>query len=159
MDLARIVRCLVAEDVRFSIVGGFAVALHGAIRGTVDLDLVIEHSEQQFEACERAMKAAGLFPRLPVTAREVFQFRKEYIEKRNLIAWSFHNPVNPIEIVDIIITHDLKGMRSVRKKYAAGSIPVLAIPDLIAMKRQSARPQDLEDIKMLEEVQREQKGS
>ena len=134
--------------------GGYAVALHGAIRGTVDLDLVIGHSEDQFVGCERVLRAFGLEPRLPVTAKEVFRFRKEYIEKRNLIAWSFVNPRNPIEIVDIIITHDLSSMRSVFKKFGSGRLSVVAIDDLIRMKQISGRPQDIEDVKMLEALQR-----
>lgn len=36
--------------------------------------------------------------------------------------------------------------------YALGRIKVLAIDDLIRMKRSSARPQDLEDIKTLEAI-------
>lgn len=145
------------EKVNFSVVGGYAVALHGAVRGTVDLDIIIEHTQEQFEACERALKKAGLEPRLPVSAKDVFQFRREYIERRNLVAWSFYNPRNPIEIVDVIITHDLKGLRSVQKKLGTGRIPVLSIEDLVAMKKASGRPQDLEDIKMLEEILRGKK--
>ncbi len=148
--LERLTDAFAARKVRYSIVGGYAVALHGAIRGTIDIDAVIEHAEEQFERCEQALRDMGFVPRLPVTAKEVFQFRREYIERRNLIAWSFYNPGHPLEVVDIIITHDLSHMRSISMRHFGKRIRVLSREDLIRMKRDSGRPQDLEDIKALE---------
>jgi hypothetical protein len=138
------------EGVRYGLVGGYAVALHGAPRGTIDVDCIIRHTEADFEACERALRTIGLEPRLPLTAKEVFKFRDEYIQRRNLIAWSFVNPTNPVEVVDIIITHDLAAHKTVAKRYLLGKIHVLALDDLIQMKKASGRPQDLEDVKTLE---------
>ncbi len=100
--------------------------------------------------CEAALVKAGLTPRLPVTAQDVFHFREEYINNRNMIAWSFYNPNNLLEIVDIIITEDAAAMKTVQKRAFGLSINVASIPELIAMKKKSARPQDLEDIKALE---------
>jgi hypothetical protein len=134
------------------LVGGYAVALHGAVRGTVDIDCVIEHTESTFVVCEAALRSIGLVPRLPVSAREVFQFREEYITRRNLIAWSFYNPTNPIEVVDIIITHNLAALKAVSLRNGLEKVRVLSLPDLISMKRTSGRPQDLEDVKMLESI-------
>jgi hypothetical protein len=92
---------------------------------------------------------------LPVVAREVFEFREEYISRRNLVAWSFTNPANPLEVVDIIITHDLARMKSETMRIRGKRVEVLSIRDLIAMKRASGRDQDLEDVKALEEILRE----
>jgi hypothetical protein len=153
--IQRVVAAMEKHGVKYSIVGGFAVSLHGAVRGTVDVDAVINHTKDQFERCEAALKSIGLQPRLPVAAAEVFEFRSEYIEKRNMIAWSFINYNNPLEIVDIIITHDLQKMKGVRLKVGGKGIEVLSVKDLIRMKGDSGRPQDLEDIKSLNEILRE----
>lgn len=150
--LDRVIDSLQQEKVPYAIVGGFAVALHGAPRGTMDLDCIIEHTESSFTACERALKGIGLVPRLPVTVQEVFQFREEYIQRRNLIAWSFYNPTQQLEVVNIIITHDLRTLRTVAKNYGVKKLRILSLADLINMKRASGRPQDLEDIKMLEKL-------
>lgn len=150
--LIRVVKAFEKYKVPYAIVGGYAVALHGAVRGTVDIDCIIEHKQASFEACEQALGSIGLVPRLPVSAREVFQFRKEYITRRNLIAWSFYNPVNPIEVVDIVISHDMAKLKTVAMRAGMETIRVLAITDLIAMKRSAGRPQDLEDVKMLETI-------
>jgi hypothetical protein len=152
--LERVVEALEARKVAFALAGGYAVALHGAVRGTVDVDLVIRLRKNDFVAAEAALKGLGLLPRLPVTAEEVFQFREEYIEKRNLIAWSFVNPDHPIEIVDILLTEDLTSHEVIRIRAAGRQIPVLALEDLVLMKKRSGRPQDLEDVRALESLRK-----
>jgi hypothetical protein len=150
MFLLRVVETFNKQKVNYALVGGFAVALHGAVRGTVDLDFVIRIRESDFLGVEEAMKSLGLQSRLPVVAEEVFKFREEYIRNKNLTAWSFTNPNNPTEIVDIIITEDLKDLKTIVKIVAGQPILVADIPSLIAMKKKSNRPQDVEDIKALE---------
>lgn len=130
------------------------MALHGAVRGTVDVDLVIRLTKADFIAAERALKKIGLVPRLPVGAEQVFDFREEYRKNRNLVAWSFYNPSEPTEIVDVVITHDLKQLKVVRVQLGRYSVNVLTVDSLIAMKRESARPQDLEDIRALETLKK-----
>ena len=150
MFLQKVIKALEKQNIRYALVGGYAVALHGAVRGTVDLDFVIALDKTQFLALEQAMNEIGLMSRLPVSAEEVFNYRREYIEKRNLVAWSFVNESNPLEMVDIIITHDADKMTTVSKKAAGFSITLASIEALIEMKKQSARAQDLEDVKALE---------
>ena len=152
MFVERVIRALDRAKVRYALVGGYAVALHGAVRGTVDIDLVIVLKRQQFEALEKAMTNLGLQSILPVTAREVFDYREEYIRNRNLVAWSFFNPSNPLEMVDILITEDLDSIKTETKQIGKLRIEIAAIPDLISMKRKSNRPQDKEDIKALEKL-------
>jgi len=152
MFIKKVIQALSDKDVKYAIVGGYAVALHGAIRGTIDIDLVITISKSQYRAAEQALLAMGLQPRLPVNADEIFDFREEYIRNKNLIAWSFYNAGNPLEIVNILITHDLKMIRTISKKVGRLTIKVASIPDLIAMKKQAGRPQDIEDIKALEKL-------
>ena len=138
--------------VAYAIVGGYAVALHGAVRGTLDIDLVLRFDEKQFEAAERAFCSIGLEPRLPVTASEVFRFREEYVRNRNMTAWTFVNPARPSEIVDVILTSDLRDMRVRRVKIQGKSVKLASIDDLIRMKTESNRPQDVEDVKALKKL-------
>lgn len=149
MLLLDVVRSLSDEGVRFAVAGGYAVALHGAVRGTVDLDLVLAAEESNYVAAERALEALGLSPRLPVTAREVFQFRQEYIAKRNLVAWSFCDPADPTRLVDIVITFGRRRIPTTFVTYQAVRIPVLSKAELIRMKEATGRPQDAEDVRAL----------
>ncbi len=152
MLLLRLAEALDRARVAYAIVGGYAVALHGAVRGTLDIDLVLRFDEQQFEAAERAFGSIGLEPRLPVTASEVFRFREEYVRNRNMTDWTFVNPARPSEIVDVILTSDLRDMRVRRVKIQGKSVKLASIDDLIRMKTESNRPQDVEDVKALKKL-------
>ena len=150
--LAHVGKALDAAGVRYAVVGGYAVALHGAVRGTVDIDLVLRWDLRNLESAEAALASLGLVSRLPVTAESIYRFRDEYIRNRNLIAWNFYNPQDLTEQVDIVISEDLKGKRTISMQTRAGTIRVLSRKDLIAMKRASGRPQDLADVDALEKL-------
>jgi hypothetical protein len=150
--ISRIGAALSAAGVRYAVVGGYAVALHGAVRGTVDVDVIVAWNSRSLQAAEQALQSLGLVSRLPITAPEVFRFRDEYVRNRNLIAWNFYNPKDLSEQLDIIITADLKGKKVSTVKTPDGPIRVLDRQDLIAMKRASGRPQDLEDAEALERL-------
>jgi hypothetical protein len=148
--LIRAGAALEAAGVRYALVGGFAVALHGAVRGTVDVDVILEWDARTLRAAEQALQDLGLVSRLPITADDVFRFRDEYIRNRNLIAWNFYNPRDLTEQLDIVISTDLKGRKVQRIKTVDGPVQVLGRKDLIEMKRASGRPQDLADVEALE---------
>lgn len=150
--LSRVSGALEAAGVRYALVGGYAVALHGAVRGTVDIDFLLRWSLRDLEAAEAALVSIGLASRLPVTAADVFRFRDEYRRNRNLIAWNFYNPEDLSEQVDILINEDLAGKRRIRVETAFGPVQLLSRKDLIAMKKASGRPQDLADVEALEKL-------
>lgn len=152
MFIEKVIHTLDRHNIRYALVGGYAVALHGAIRGTVDIDIAIALTRTSLESTEQALKAIGLEPRLPVTATDVYRYREEYISNRNLVAWSFINPHNPLEVVDVLITEDAANIRTVNRQAFGTRIKVAAIPDLITLKRKAGRPQDLEDIQALEKL-------
>ena len=153
MFIRKVIGVLEKSGTPYALVGGYAVTLHGAVRGTVDIDIAIAMNRATFEKCEAALKSIGLEPRLPVTAADVFNFRDEYINNRNMVAWSFSNPKNPLELVDILITEDAARLKTIRKEAFGLKLNVVTIPELIAMKKKSARPQDIEDIRALETLQ------
>jgi predicted nucleotidyltransferase len=153
MFIQRVIRALEKHRVKYALVGGYAVALHGAVRGTVDIDIVIALNRATYKRVESALHEIGLESRLPVSAEEVFSFREEYIRKRHLKAWSFTNPRNPLEVVDILITEDARKIRTVSKHAFGMSVKIVDIPELIAIKRKAGRAQDLEDIKALKKLQ------
>ena len=152
LALTRICGALEQAGVRYAVVGGHAVALHGAVRGTVDIDIVLSWTQASLVNAERALTGIGLVSRLPIAADDILEFRDEYIQKRKLIAWNFYNPKDLSEQVDIVITYDLKGKRTKRIDLEDTSIRILSKADLIEMKRKSGRPQDKEDVIALERL-------
>ena len=126
-----------SNKIPYAVIGGFAVNLYGAVRGTIDLDIVINLSEKDFLQAEKALLSIGFSSRIPVTAKEVFHFREEYIKNKNLVAWSFYNSIKPSEIVDIVITCDLKDIKVQKIKVAGKTVKIISIDDLIRMKENS----------------------
>ena len=143
--LERVCAALEAAGVPYAVVGGHAVALHGAVRGTVDVDVALAWSDEAVARAEAALQGLGLVSRLPITAADVVRHRDRYIAQRNLLAWHFHNPDAPLEQVDVLIAYDLAGKAVQRVRTPSGTVAVLSAGDLIAMKRASGRRQDLED--------------
>lgn len=154
MFIYKVVEILQNYNIEYAIAGGYAVALHGAVRGTVDIDLVIKLDKNILLKIEYAFKEIGLQSRLPLKGEEVFNFREEYIKNRNLIAWNFININNPAESVDILLTEDLKKIRTKTIKSGIKTLKIVSINDLIKMKNKSGRPQDLEDIKSLRSLKK-----
>jgi hypothetical protein len=153
MFIYKICSVLDAAEVPYAIVGGCAVALHGVMRGTVDVDIVINWSLKHLKKTEIAFKQMGLVSRIPITAEELFEFKEEFIERRNLIAWNFYDPSNPLNQVDLILNYHLKNSSQVKKMNTPdGSVCVLSLNELIKMKKASGRPQDLEDVKSLSNI-------
>ena len=154
MFIYRLIEALEKGKVDYAIAGGYAVALHGAVRGTVDIDIVLRFTKKNIFAAEAALRDVGLQSRLPLKADEVFDFREEYIKHKNLLAWNFINISNPTESVDIILTDDLKKMKIRNIRSGNMTLRVISIEDLIKMKQKSGRPQDLEDIKALRSLKK-----
>ena len=149
--LERVCRAFEQAGVDYAVVGGQAVALHGAVRGTIDVDVVLRWTRETVERAAAALSALRLVSRIPVTAQDVFDRRDHYIEKRNLIAWNFYDPNAPIDEVNLIISYDLTGKSVQRLELSSGEeVVVLSMPELIAMKRASGRPQDLADVQAME---------
>ncbi len=154
MFIYRLIEALESRGVDYAIAGGYAVALHGAVRGTVDIDIALRFTKKNLFAAAAALGDLGLQSRLPLKGDEVFDFRKEYIRNRNLLTWNFINISNPTESVDIILTEDLRNLKTKRIRSGRKALRVISIDDLIKMKEKSSRQQDLEDIKALRSLKK-----
>lgn len=134
------------EKIPYAVVGGLALAFHGIVRATLDVDLIIQLSHKYLEKTEKALNNLGLTSRIPVRAKDISSFREEYIEKKNLIAWSFVDFKNPMRQVDILITLSLEDISYETIKIGGHKIPVAKLEDLAKMKKKANRPQDLIDL-------------
>lgn len=152
------------HDVRYVVVGGVAVVLHGHPRLTGDLDLVIDLTPLAATAAVEAFTALGLQPRLPVDAHDFADpaTRQRWVEERNLEVFSFHDPVNPLFEVDVFARDPLpfEGLWQGAELMDVGgvSIPVASIPDLIRLKEMAGRSQDVGDVDALREIEAHRRG-
>jgi hypothetical protein len=152
MFVISVAHALKEAHVEFALAGGYALALHGAVRGTLELDIVLRLDRKNFLDAAAALGGLRLEPRLPATAEEVFAFRREYVKNRGLSEWDLHNPADPSQRVDIVLTHDLRDIEVAWIESGDLKLPVVARADLAAMKRARGLPQDLEDARALERL-------
>ncbi len=158
MLLYEMVDALQTKKVKFAIVGGYALALQGLVRSTVDIDIVLSLKLEDFKNAEMALKEIGLVSRIPVRAQDIISMREEFIEKKNLIAWSFVDFANPSRQIDIIITEDLKNLKIQSISVGSRKIPVATLEELLRMKTVSGRPQDLVDVENIRKHMHGQKN-
>jgi hypothetical protein len=161
---APLFRALNQGGVRYVVVGGLAVVLHGHPRMTVDVDLVVDLDEAEATKAIEVLVAAGLRPRVPVDPggfadRSV---REGWIRDRRMQVFSMFDPSNPLRVVDLFVHHQVPfadlWSRSELVDIGGTVVRVASIPDLIHLKRLSGRPLDLDDIEKLEAIQEAKKG-
>ena len=149
-----------AAGVRFVVVGGLAVVIHGHARLTVDIDLVLDLETENVRRAIDALTARGLRPLLPVNASDFVdvETRREWVETRNLQVFTMRDPGNPLLTIDLFarepIPFDDLWSRATNVVLGGREIRVASLEDLITMKRVAARPQDLLDIEKLEAIAR-----
>ncbi len=140
------------HKIEYAIAGGYAVSLHGAIRGTIVIDIILNLEENNFLNAIKILYEFGFVSKIPLEAIELVRKKDFLIQEKNLIAYSFYNPLNPLEVVDILIHKDLKDLEYIQIIKSVHTLNLISKKDLIQMKKESARPQDLEDVKELESL-------
>jgi hypothetical protein len=151
MFIYEVIDALDAAKIKHSIIGGYALALHGIVRATMDVDIILQLNMKSFVGAEIALNKIQLQSRLPIRAQDVIKMRKEYIENRNLLAWSFVDFQNPLRQVDILITKDLGKIKTQKIKIGPRTLTVATLEELQKMKMEAGRPQDLVDVERIKE--------
>ncbi len=142
--------------VRYLVVGGVAVVLHGYLRTNADLDLVVQLEPDNLGRSLDALEQAGFRPRPPVPLRAFAEpdTRRSWIEAENLQEFSLWHPDLTGFEVDLFVTEpfdfDTAWNRRIEAPLDHTHAPVVCLDDLLALKRASRRATDLEDVAALE---------
>lgn len=156
-----IVRALNEAGVRYLIAGGLAVVAHGHVRFTADIDLVLDLDESNLRAAMGVFARLGYHSRAPVPLADFAdaRTREGWIREKGLTVFSLYSEDHPLTEVDLFAA-DPVGFedayeRRVAMAVAPGTVATfVGLDDLIQMKRDAGRPQDLVDIEHLEELTR-----
>ena len=145
-DFSDLLAAFVAADVRFMLLGGYAVAYHGTPRATKDIDLLVSGRRDNPQRVAHALAVFGAPANVIEAAR---------VQSESDVVFLGAPPVR----VDILRTVD--GLetdaaieRAIPVEIGEMTVPIIELADLIANKRASGRPQDLADVAMLERVQK-----
>lgn len=153
-----ILTALYNNRIKYLLVGGLCVNLHGVPRFTQDIDIVLSMTPENILKTTKLLADLGYTPRLPVKAEDLADSNKvnDWIKNKNLKAFSFFHPKEQYKVVDILLTSPLDFDESYKnkvvKKVEDIEIYLASLEDLIKMKKLSGRPQDISDVEMLNEV-------
>jgi hypothetical protein len=142
-DFRDLFAALNAVEAEYLVVGALALAAHGHVRATKDLDVWVRPTLQNADRVHRALAAFGA----PLQDLTVFD-----LASPNLI---FQIGVAPLRI-DIItsidgVEFDAAWPEKLTSEYADQTVQVLSRRHLIQNKKASGRLQDLADVEALEE--------
>lgn len=146
-DILSLWKCLHSNEVRYIMVGGFAINLHGFSRATKDIDLWIEDSPENRKKLRKALKEQGSGDYEP-------------LERMQFVPGWTNFQLNHGFVLDIMVS--LKGLDDIGFSECYNlavlaeieGIPVrfLHYNHLIACKKAAGRPRDLLDIEELEKI-------
>jgi hypothetical protein len=155
-DVERVLGALNSGGVRYLVVGGIAVVLHGYLRTTADLDLVVQLAPDNVRRALQVMERLGYEPRAPVPLHGFADAatRGSWVREKNLVVFSLWSPDRPGLEVDLFAEEpfdfDAVYERSLEVPLDRERARVIALEDLLAMKRAVDRPRDREDVEALE---------
>lgn len=150
------------SHVDYIVVGGVALVLHGVVRLTADLDLMVHLESNNLSNFVNIMYELGYKPKIPVNAMSIIDpaIREAWIKEKNMTVFTFYHPKNPIGLIDVFINEPIDykevKMHSINVKSGDLVIPIISIDDLIKLKKISGRPQDIADIAALREIKKDE---
>ncbi len=140
-DLKEFVASLNANDVRYLIVGGYAVAVHGHPRYTKDLDVWIEASADNAKLLLKALREFGFeAPNLS---------ESDFIEEASVIQLGY--PPNRIDVITAADGLRFENCYQQRIVIELDGVPInfIDLENLLRNKRATGRLQDRADIESL----------
>lgn len=144
------------NNIRYAVAGGIALVLHGVVRFTADLDLIVDLEPENLKRFIHAMNELGYSPRNPVKAEDLLDPATRGLWKREKVmeVFSFVDPGQPMTLIDVFIEEKIpfgEVMKDLMRFTAKGiTIPVVSLAHLKRLKKEAGRPQDLADIEAIE---------
>ncbi len=140
-DFKELLDALNEVEVRYLVVGGYAVIYHSRPRFTKDLDIWIEPKPENAERLMRAFQIFGL-PLIDIDESDFASEGTQYVIGLPPSAIDFLTSLGPLSFPDCWekrVTDEVEGT----------AIHYLGKEDLIDAKRAAGRPEDLADIRNL----------
>ena len=128
------------HDVRYLVIGGIAVVLHGVPRATFDLDILIDATPDNAKRLLEALLDSGLGTASLTTPDEVLANEITVFKDRVRIDVQTFTP--GLAFAEAWPRRDIM-------TYRGQPFPVVSRTDLITAKRAAGRPVDLEDVRQL----------
>ena len=142
-EIVRVCEALNSEGVKYVVVGGCAVILHGYYRTTHDIDLLVDSSVENIRRLKRALQEI-------FKSEEISEIRDVDIDQYAVVRFAPESEEIVIDMIGKIGKIDFKmAMQDIEEIELEGiKIPVCGLSTLIETKK-GIRPKDKEDLLFL----------
>ena len=129
------------HEVKYLVIGGYAVSIHGHPRSTKDIDVCIEMSEMNASKMVQVINEFGF---------SSLKLNKEDFLKRDSITQLGYPPLR-IDILNDLDRVPFEEAWQNKKIVSFENVPInfIGYNDLIMVKQQAGRPQDIADVDRL----------
>ena len=148
-----ITSALQGAGVRYLVVGGLAVAAHGYLRFTKDVDLVVELAPDNIERAFTALRSLGYKPTVPITSSQFAnaELRASWIRDKGMQVLQFWCDAHIETPIDVFVVEPFpfdQEYQNALTKPLHGATPVrfVSLSTLIKMKEAAGRRQDIDDV-------------
>lgn len=146
-----LLRRLVAADAQFVVVGGLAVGAWGVVRGTKDVDVVVDPDIDNLKRVADVAVAAGghvqqgeAFLRTPISIASALSTGEQVAIETDL------GRLDVVQGLEGVPSYEELRARSSEAEILGVTVAVCSLDDLKTMKRAAGRTRDLADLEDLE---------
>jgi hypothetical protein len=143
----RILAALAAEHIALVVIGGLAVAAHGVVRATRDLDIVPEPDDGNLDRLAHALTALGAEHPIDGVLTGASLARPASFKLRTR-----HGDVQVLNRMAAVPPYARLRTDAILVEIGTTTAAVCSLADLRAMKLASGRPRDLVDVAELDEL-------
>jgi hypothetical protein len=126
------------DGVRYVVIGGVAVVLHGYVRPVFDLDIVVDRAPDEANRAMRVLMGLGFVPTIPLPLSMLTVLRMFDSSNRE---------------IDLFVRYQIPfeelWPNAVRKRVGESMVRVASLEHVIREKRRQGRPHDLRDVEGL----------
>ncbi|QKZ12861.1 nucleotidyltransferase [Spirosoma sp. KUDC1026] len=140
LDFRDFLQALRHQQVKYILVGGYSVILHGYSRTTGDMDVWVEKTSENYSRLERAFLEFGM-PTFDMTS-------DNFLNNSNFDVFTFGRQPVAIDIITAIKGLEFKAAFEQAKDIEVEGLVIRLIHynDLIKAKKAAGRPRDINDI-------------
>ena len=142
-ELSELISALDENGVEYAVCGGLALAIHGFVRATVDIDVLIR--EESLEKTYKIAETKGFDIRGLDSS-----FKERAVEIRRVSKIDDNGEVLSLDL--LLVSPQVEDVWATREQidFLGRKLSVVSREGLIKMKTLAGRPQDLADIERLE---------
>ena len=142
-ELSQLISALDENEIKYAVCGGLSMAIHGFVRATVDIDVLIKA-----ESLEKAYKISAEIG-FDIRGLDI-SFKERAVEIRRISKIDEDGEVLSLDF--LLVTPQVEEVWETREEinFLGKKLSVVSREGLIKMKQLAGRPQDLADIERLE---------